>query len=296
MIFGLALGLPIALSLEATENWIGGKHEGIIVGIGFGLIGALYGGLSNSILVRKPVWSLKRFLTPSTLWHVSRAGFLGSIACGVVFGLIGATSRMLESGHSLLYQFQVGLSGGLIFGLVFGLIFGAAFGLIKDMEQTIKPIKVVAADRWIWKSLGNALVFGLLGVLLGGLLCLPIVKFFQHTLGAIVNWEMLTINFHLISELTTKREVRLYYGIITGAVISLYFFIPCVQHLALRLVLTGRRHMPLRYNQFLATAASRVLLLYSRNGSYEFAHGLLRDHFAAIQSPARYQTVEAELR
>jgi len=76
---------------------------------------------------------------------------------------------------------------------------------------------------------------------------------------------------------------RLSFGLIFGLLIGFSYYggSACIQHLALRGLLTFYNYTPLNYARFLDDCADRIFLR-KVGGGYIFVHRLLMEHFASL--------------
>jgi hypothetical protein len=190
-------------------------------------------------------------MQPKTWLLTRNQKWIYRLIVGLSGGLIVGLSGGLSGG------LIVGLSGGLIFGLSGGLI----FGLKADIETRIRP------NQGIWNSAQNTLKL----TILAGLLTICLYFFLPLLLSSFLN----------------KREI----GSIMSGVLALPVFtsfyvgggLACIQHVALRFVLTRSNSTPWNYARFLNYCTER-LLLQRIGGRYRFMHKLLQDHFAEMGS------------
>jgi hypothetical protein len=186
-------------------------------------------------------------------WRTGSVGFIKRLPLAVVVG--SAT----------------GLAAGLVFGWSFGLATGVAFSLTLAVasalshgmvDVNIEPIS--RPNEGIWRSLQNALRFGLAAGLWTGIVL--------GSLGA------------LITDLVGGLAIGCSFfaaGFIIAGVIAGGFAV--IQHGILRILLFHYEDVPLQYAEFLNRAVYHIFLR-KVGGGYIFVHRLLLEHFAAEQS------------
>jgi DNA polymerase III delta prime subunit len=251
----------------------------------------------------QPDWLPKRQRT-FYHWNVG-------LDAGLVFGLyIGPISGPI-----------FGLVGGLIERLVIGLFFGLPVGLFFGLRANIKP---VGALTWSWKNLRLALVVGLVGGLVTGLLSRPGIgtKLVVVLIGALSTGLVIGLAFFgLLRKQLSERLIRtpnegIQRSVKNGLVVGLAggLIVGLVGHLDTGLVgrLVGGlfiglyiglvlglgaaiQHYILRF--WLAHSAvfpwravpfledaTTRILLRRVGGGYSFAHRLLLDYFADLDA------------
>lgn len=173
----------------------------------------------------KPVETLKRFRI-----YMIRGGILGFLICcsnGVIVSV-----------------------GGLIFCIAIGMLIGVIVCELTDYHIEIKTFP----NQGIRKSLVNAIISGVIGVLTSV----------------------------LIIGLYSGLSLALFNGLIIG-IIS--FLIgggnACIKHFILRLILYFNGYIPWNYARFLDYCTER-LFLQRVGGRYRFIHKMLQDHFAKM--------------
>jgi hypothetical protein len=138
---------------------------------------------------------------------------------------------------------------GVVYGLLIGLVGGLIIGLVPRLvnERTIP-------NEGIYRSARHAVTIGLAGGLIFGLLCSLIA-------GPVIG-------------LGSGLFVALGCGLLFGG-------LACLQHLAIRVLLTVHDIAPWRYTRFLDEATELLFLRRAGNG-YIFAHRLLLEYFAGL--------------
>ena len=169
---------------------------------------------------------------------------------GVIWGVGLGTGLGVGLGVGASYGLDLGLRAGLSSLLFTGLVFGLSVGEIKTKTTP---------NEGIQRSARMALVFGLGGVLAGGL-----TGGLFSRLGV---WLGLEWPFWF-EPLVLGLIGRLDFGGLT-----------CLQHLVLRLLLIRNGSAPWRYAGFLDYATERIFLR-KVGGGYIFIHRLLQDYFA----------------
>lgn len=208
-------------------------------------------------------------------------GLTAGLISGLLFGLIGGLSFKIQPAEPLNWSWEkaksgvrigmsVGLLAGLVGGLFLGLIgelVGGLFGLMRagiggligglivGISQGLNEPEIktnISPNQDIWHSASTAGVFTLIsGVSFG-------------------------LSFGLFGG-PLRGLGGLGLGVLTGLACG---GIPCIQHLALRLILFLQGSIPWNYARFLDYASDR-LFLQKIGGRYRFVHDLLRSHFAA---------------
>ena len=269
---GLVFGLVVALVLSVAEGLVWGLFFILV----FGLKKADYPEASSS-------WprihgALRAGLVVGLVLGLEDLpdGLDEGLAQGLFFGLVGGllfAFRKTEPVEEVNWSWWrarvglvVGLAGGLICGLTYGLTsptvelaqglllglsFGAAVGLIHGLVPGLVD-KRTFPNEGIYRSARRALA---IGPFFGLFFALP---------------------FWLYFGLTDALLAELFFGVAGGL---LFGGLACLQHFAVRVLLTLRGFAPLRYISFLDDATER-LLLRRAGGGYIFIHRLLLEYFA----------------
>jgi hypothetical protein len=158
----------------------------------------------------------------------------------------------------------------LIFALIDGQRFGVVIGIgsvllvvltfmLSELFKKGEAAQHIQPNQGIWNSIRNMWIGGLLYGLMGG----PILGLMGWPAGELRN--------------------GLLYGLIGGLLLGLltYGGDACIQHLALRSLLSVSNHAPFNYARFLDYCHSRILLR-KVGGGYIFIHRLLLEHLAAM--------------
>jgi TIR domain len=286
LVVGLASGLSSGAISWGTET----VRRGFVDAVGVWMIGGI--GVATTVALgvgvfggfRHPQMVTARS-TSERARNLARALVLGVII-GVICGLIVMVAR--RTGGMPLVRGVVlasariggGWTVGLLematitaiaafLGIFTGGFLGALFGMLRgltgpDVQRRTTP------NQGIRQSARNIGVFALVGALIVGL---P-YGLMNLTMGAVMTravpsaWDW--VNF--------VAAPAVWFGLM-GALVP---GSACVQHFALRFVFWCFGVIPLRYARFLNYATDRMLL-QRIGGRYRFIHGLLREHFAAMQ-------------
>lgn len=241
----------------------------IAIWMTFLIFGSLLGGLLlpvervillliSSAFIFWLVFKVERIQPVESLkwsWERGKVGLIKGICFGTVLGGI----------IKLIYEVIFNPLGWQIFnpvwvpsqlyswtrGLVFGLSLGIIYGLVQGLMAPSIQIKT-KPNQGIRQSAKNAIVFGLLGLLILG------------TSAAIVSWPMLFWG-----------TFGLAFGAAAGGGEA------CVKHFILRLILYVNGAIPWNYAKFLDYATERIFL-QKVGGGYIFVHRLLLEHFAEM--------------
>ncbi|MEH2124516.1 NACHT domain-containing protein [Nostoc sp.] len=255
LIVGLVIGLVGALIIGSISVLIGGLIGALIGGLS--LIGALISGLKESSI--RPFETLR--------WSGIRASWRnlnnGLISVGLGEGLIfGVISNLGITDSKNFYQISnlVLLLKSRIDVLIGGLISGSMGTFINGLGKSDNVENKVYANQGIWRSAFYAvifaLVFGIIGVLLGWFIDLFISNqqfYFEKFLGLM--------------------------GALIGGLVP---GVACIEHFVLRLILYKSKCIPWNYARFLNYATQKGLL-EKVGGRYRFIHKLLQDHLLALE-------------
>src|SRR5208337_4439965 len=212
---------------------VGGLVVGLVGGLVVGLVGGLVGGLVVGLVVGLSSQEIICVETVRWSWP-KKTDLVGDLRVWLVFGLF------------------VGQSFGLVFGLVVGLVFGLVGVLVGVLVSVLAHLlregwsvgEIETRDipnQGIHRSAWNALVFGLIGVLV------------VELVGGLVGGLVRGLVFGLIVGLVAGLIVGLIVGLVAGG-------LACLKHLALRLLLVRSGSIPWNYAKFLDYAAERILL------------------------------------
>jgi len=136
----------------------------------------------------------------------------------------------------------------------------------------------VIPNEGIRRSLWNAFLFGLAGVLVGVLV------------GGLF-FGLLFLVLELVAEPLAKLGGVLFFGLLFGLFLGLFLGLinggfTCFRHFNLRFLLWRKGSAPWRYVRFLDYAAERVFLR-KVGGGYIFVHRMLLEYFAALHPSHR---------
>jgi len=262
------------LNFSWRNGFIGVLISLLLFGVFGGVSAALFGRLSRGLnelmvyvingvvlytlivgLMVGPIVGLIVGLFELKSWHNLRSKWRATlirILTGMLlFGLIGWLIGGLMGGQ----RFQ------LIFGLSVGWVGGLMGGVCGEKRSSEASVKTVP-NQGVWQSLKNALTFGLITWLIVGLIA--------------------SLIFGLFAGPEKQLKNGLIVGLIGGFSGGLNFgLLTCIQHLALRSLLTLANHTPRNYARFLDYAASR-LFLRKVGGGYIFIHRMVLEHIAAL--------------
>ncbi|HLW00365.1 MAG TPA: hypothetical protein VKT82_16990 [Ktedonobacterales bacterium] len=177
-----------------------------------------------------------------------------------------------DLGNLLLFPSAFGLVVALI-----GLLMAGWSGELSVRRSDAKP------NQGIWRSARNS---GRVGLIVGLVISLS---------AGLVFWlsDWLLNQVPLEIDLISGLGIGLIAGLSAGLTVGmLNGGVACIQHSMLRLLLWATKSSPGRYTRFLDDAAERILLRRV-GGGYIFAHRLLQDYFAALNTqPAAPQRNE----
>lgn len=256
LLSGLTLGLVFGLG-GALGGWVIGRLID-------GLIGALSGGVILGLIIGLVGYSkeIKPVEKIQWSWSTVRDEWIGRL----IFGFFGG----------VFFGLFVGVVLGLIDGQISTLRVGIIFGLIGALAGVLSSGFIVGEvgmqlipNEGIRRSLRNAstigLLFGLLGVLLSGVIIGPLFGRLGVLLGGVIFGSL----FGLIGALIFGGRA-------------------CLHHFALRLVLWHGNVAPLHYVRFLDYATVRIFL-HKVGGGYVFVHRMLLEYFAATHQASAEQ-------
>jgi hypothetical protein len=286
LVVGLASGLSSGVVVWGTED----VRRGFVGPVGVWMIGAI--GVAATVALgvgvlggfRHPQMVTPR-ATSERARRVIRAVVLG-IIIGVIAGVIVVVARraggmplvrgVLLASARVGGGWTVGLlamavitSIGAFLGIFTGGFLGALFGMLHgltgpDVQRRTTP------NQGIRQSAGNVAMFALVGALIVGvpygLMNLTIAAGMTRVGPSAWDW----VNLVAVP------------AVLFGLMGALVPGSACVQHFTLRFVFWCFGLGPLRYVRFLNSATERMLL-QRIGGRYRFIHGLLREHFAAMQ-------------
>jgi len=211
-------------------------------------------------------------------WRRLQRQIVLCLLAGLVFGLLLALVDVLFStgywdlGNLLLFPSAFGLVVALI-----GLLMAGWSGELSVRRSDAKP------NQGIWRSARNS---GRVGLIVGLVISLS---------AGLVFWlsDWLLNQVPLEIDLISGLGIGLIAGLSAGLTVGmLNGGVACIQHSMLRLLLWATKSSPGRYTRFLDDAAERILLRRV-GGGYIFAHRLLQDYFAALNTqPAAPQRNE----
>ncbi len=190
----------------------------------------------------------------------------------------------------------LGLLVGLGSGLVAALIFNYSIALYLGLDPLAVFLGRSEYSQLIWSKLGFTffMTCGLFGGLVFGLLRgetrierkdQPSQRMqYARAMGLWIG-AFLVLCFAIFLAFG-KGHVGISFGLLAGVGMGLYFGgYAFIQHYVLRLLLWCSGKIPWNYEHFLNYAAD-LILLHRSGGGYIFKHGLLMDHFAAMDEPS----------
>jgi hypothetical protein len=187
----------------------------------------------------------------------------------LVRGVLLASAR-IGGGWTIGVLTMTGITSIAAFlGMFTGGFLGALSGMVRgltgpDVQRRTTP------NQGVWQSARNMAVFAFVGALIVGfpygLLNLASAAGLTRVAPTAWDWVNLLV--------TPAVWFGLMGALIPGSA--------CVQHFTLRVVFWCFGVAPLQYVRFLNYATDRILL-QRIGGRYRFIHGLLREHFAAMQ-------------
>lgn len=288
---GLLIGyvLPIlflasyAVILQDTSLWGVASISGLVLGPIYGLLGALAGTLLGLPSLRPrtivPVEGLR--------WSASQArsaalrGGVSGWTYGIVASIAGSSGLVLSMLTNGEGAFENGLLVVLLWltlltALLTAIGLGAMVGLIGGLsgaELSPRTHPNQGLRRSLRSSLASTLIgmlcIGIIGPILTGMiyfLLLLIMGQGPQVAAAIGGWQF-------------AIQLGLFGGMLCGLAYGGY---ACLSHVALRIILWRRGHLPWDVADFLDFAADR-LLLRKVGGSYIFIHRMVLEYFAGSE-------------
>jgi|GEM_PF-417083 len=289
----LSYGLSNALSYD-------GLNAALITGLSAGVLGILL--IGNSAVIHPTdllVWSWRSL--GKSLFSKSHAS--ATVRVTVLIGLIVGLSQVLSLllsialgftlSDALSYGLSIALSQALSIGLSIGLSYWLLFGLFQGVSSTtIENQRRLAPNQGIRRSALNGLVLGLISiVIVGPLGWLSFALFnalnsallvglgtglFNALLGGLGTGLSFALSLGLPVGLVVGLSIGLVVGLLKGGLASF-------RHYVLRFLLWRCRSLPWHYPRFLDYAAEHILLR-KVGGGYIFAHRLLLEYFASLDS------------
>ena len=192
-----------------------------------------------------------------------------------------------------------------LFASLFILLFGVT-GDIQLGDQDSSDYTHVVVTNPVVSIFGAALLYGLLGAVVGGLFAgLKGAILYARPkpnsgiklsirnavviagLAASIFWIILASILALHLELILGLGLAMGSALIFGATAFFWYGDQdVIQHYILRLMLCWNGHTPVRYAKFLDYAA-RLVFLQKVGGGYIFIHRLLLEHFVAMRNAER---------
>lgn len=216
-------------------------------------------------------WSWKNVW--SHLPETFNNGLLGGLVIAMmVFATFGTAT-------SLFYGVAYGLAFGSVFALVCGLVVATTVILTRVMgtgwsSTILDERQLIHVNEGIQRSARNSLFAGCLLGPVGGIASGLASGLAFGMLGKLHGWLILGLGF----------------AIVMTCIFALLFWltqggIAWIEHYMLRLFLWQSGQIPWNPVRFFDYAAERILLR-KVGGGYMFAHRLLLDYFAALDTPA----------
>jgi hypothetical protein len=248
LIYRIVVGLSIGTIVGLVIGLIYYLKVGIIVGVIVGLIHGVAHAVDNIEPAEKFQLSWSKEAREKLIKNLL-IGLLLGLALGIVIGIFAG----LIGGASF------GISLGFNFGLIGIVVHGIVGGLIRGFTGAIN-IKSYP-NQGIWESARNMFFVSTFTFPIG--LLIYVLPFFIRD-----------VQVNLIKLPLGALAFALIFGFSSGGV-------PCIEHLALRIILYINGCIPWNYAGFLDYCTDR-LLLQRVGGRYRFIHRLLQEHFAAM--------------
>jgi len=251
---GFAFGGAIA---QTVQVFVSNLPVSIVLGLAVGLVTLFafrqIGVSAPASTVANPIMKIstarKRL---GWSWRTGSVGFVKRLPLAVVFGLAAGLTA------GLFFEWSFGLATGVMFSLTLAVASAISHGMI---DVNIEPIS--RPNEGIWRSLQNALRFGLAAGLWTGIVLGYLGALMTNSVGG------LAVGCSFFAA-----------GFIVAGVIAGGFAV--IQHGILRVLLVFYEDVPLRYPAFLNRAVHHIFLRRV-GGGYIFIHRLLLEHFAARQ-------------
>jgi transcriptional regulator with XRE-family HTH domain len=246
---------------------------GSVIGVAYGLTYSL-GGIVNQLQV------LDTEIRPSEVvgWSWGSINLLGNLQQGILTGLAifvcivvvfgGASSVFLGPHYGFAYAAVMAAIVSVAFGVA-----GSLTGILNSGWQSNLLLEqlLLRPNEGIRRSASNSLFaasFGLIGGLASGLAS----GLAFGVIGGLAGWPVLASGFTVVFVIIFV----VYFALLRGG-------FSCMKHYILRWFLWRSRSMPWQYIQFLDDAAEHILLR-KIGGGYIFAHRLLMEYFASLNS------------
>lgn len=257
--YGLIMGSLDAIFISLLIEPVTGLINGVCYGAFFGVLGRLETEIRPAEVI---VWS----------WaNVRQNAFkflLGGLIAGVFYGFLTARLHFLN---------PVVLLSSLVFGICVGLVIGLVLALLGGFSQgKLEAHKIVKPNQGIRNSAYNSTVLASLS----GLTFAALFYFcFSSAIYRIFN----------VGDTTFLPPASgLVYGTTNGLAIAFFVWmrnggLACIQHFYVRILLSRKKCIPWNYIHFLEYA-NKHIILRKVGGGYTFAHRLLLEYFASLQS------------
>jgi class 3 adenylate cyclase len=203
-------------------------------------------------------------------WLVAKQRF----AIGLILGIfLGIPLWLIKKPDNIIY----GLVGWLILMLTVGLVFGITLGFKKVSEVE----KKVLTNYGIKTAVKNAVLSGLFGGSIVGIIFY--INWWAHQLNkSLIWWIYYSNGNNQIDGLTFALSVGLSTALLGALINGQSLGLICIQHFTLRLALWWNGYVPWNYTRFLDYATERIFL-QKVGGGYIFIHRLLLEHFASLR-------------
>ena len=282
VINGLLFGGCGFLGFVSIYAWQAGSINQL--GIGYGLIAAVYFGLIYHRGVETgvaPEVGVTIHLAETIVWswqevrlHFKENLKKGALLAGILLICVVSLITCLSS---LFYGVNYGIRYGLIYGVVVAMISGITGWLMGVLtsgwsNDILDEGQFSYPNEGIHRSGRNALFAACLFGPIGGLTC-GFASAFAFALGGVSGWSVLGSGLAIILTLSCFYQI-----------FTLYGGIALLEHYTLRWYLWRRRVFPWDSTAFCNYAVERAFLK-KWGGGYRFIHTLLEEHFASYEEP-----------
>jgi uncharacterized membrane protein YccF (DUF307 family) len=272
---------------------------GAVFGMGFGLLGALVGGIQGAELVDH------RLTTKREVLSNVRYGTYYGLAAGLIFAVSNALFAAMSGSlwrdppvtvDSWLPTIVCGLATGAASGYL--LRYGKARGEVEREKPSAPNEGIRQSARYavataLYVAVGGYAVFALLWFFVGiaRIFLIQALPLEQANLSAseLQMWGLWPYPYYAIAWEALRLE-QILNSLLFGAMLAvsvgligafLAGGLTVARHLLLRTVLWLFRRTPLNFARFVDYGAA-LALLFKAGGSYRFWHDLTRDYFAAL--------------
>lgn len=282
LIDGLVIGLCGGLSFGIINGLMVGLEQGTIYGVIVGLsFFTAFGFGGGTHLIRGLGTEIKPAETVGWDWQNIRRNLAVTIGKGLMVGISILVVVMIVIGaaSTLFYGPAYGAAHGLVYGPIVGLIVGLASILTSILNNgwssnMLDERQLTRPNEGIRRSMRNGVFAGCLFGPVGGIASGLISGLAFGLIGGLPGWPILGLGFAMIYGIVFAYQAATIRGLIA-----------CIEHSILRLRLWRSGIIPLHYVRFLNYATERILLRKVGSG-YIFAHRLLLEYFASLDSPS----------